>query len=155
MLSAVSHLLGSASTADERRCTDSPGALPHWGHGFLTIIDGGTFELAGGTLSLASIDAISVEPGGIFNWLSGTIQLNSFTLDGSAGVLGPALTLGPGQTLEVLGRRPTTTVLTLAGGRLITETIEGPGALVLDSGELRYTRSSGLMSTPPARWVPT
>jgi hypothetical protein len=110
----------------------------------LNIVNG-YFDLAGGTLILPAPGVIRVRTGGQFNWLSGTVQFANFSLDSSAApYFGPTLSLTPGKTLEVLGAMTNNSVLTLDGGRLIAPKLAGPGAYVLNSGELRVTGAGGL-----------
>jgi hypothetical protein len=111
----------------------------------LSVRAGGLFELAGGTLQLTGPTSVATTDSGRFDWLSGTVRFSQFTLDGSAGPhFGPTLALTAGRTLEVTGATTNNTVLTIDGGRLITSTLGGPGAYVLNSGELRITGAGGL-----------
>jgi hypothetical protein len=111
----------------------------------LQIRSEGVFELAGGTLALPFPGRLETFGVGQFIWLSGTVQLPNYTLDSTAGqFFGPTLTLTPGRTMEILGTTTNNSVLTLNGGRFITSTLGGPGAYVLNSGELRITGAGGL-----------
>ncbi len=105
-------------------------------------VSGGTFNLAGGMLSLP---AFTPPTSGSFNFSSGAV---AFTNDwtGAAGqisgLLGTGASLSNGKTIQVAGATTLQSGLNLNGGTLRTGSITGLGSLALNTGTLELTNSS-------------
>jgi T5SS/PEP-CTERM-associated repeat protein len=116
--------------------------------GMLKLWAGGTINLSGGTLKFATLDP----RGGRVNFNSGRVQfLSSQTLGASDGIadalLGPAHSLGLGQTLDAAGGALTVaTNLTLDGGRL-----EGSQLIIAPAGEVRLADPSARIANTSVR----
>ncbi len=118
--------------------------------GTLSIGSSGTYTLSNGILSAG---ALNVASGGTFNWTSGTLNLtsSSLTVD-NGGTLGPSLTLGSNQTLQISGTGQALNIsgvgnLNLSGGGLNVPVINQSGGTFTDTGTLLLAGTGGNAAT--------
>jgi hypothetical protein len=102
----------------------------------LQIAPGGTLNLAGGTLTIATLIN-----SGRLNWTVGTVNFTNGLIIGTGGMLGASPVLNAGQTLAITGtlQIAVTGNLTLNGGTLTTDSFTNAGNLNWISGTLEFT----------------
>jgi T5SS/PEP-CTERM-associated repeat protein len=101
----------------------------------LTLANGGTVNMNGGTLTMAALTA----SGGSFNWTSGrVIYSGTSTVDGPqiAALLGTGGSLTTGRTLGSSGTMFLSGNLTVAGGQF-TGTLLNSGSLAISAGSVQ------------------
>ncbi len=106
--------------------------------GALVTQPGSSLELSGGTLQMSETNA-SFAPA-TFDWTSGTLSVNAGLTMDSAGILGPALTVGTGMTLDV-------TDALLIGPDSVSQVNVNGGTITCTSGQIGSTTPGSIAGT--------